>query len=124
MIQKNAITWNADYKYDGFLYYIQRITEMLDYDAKDLFRIYFVNTTTLIDEYLDICNGYAKQYHLDEVYHEFIYTFNKDIVIQHKWGEKKKQQILELLKSEKNRKETMMYLQHTLTNYLDWCKDY
>ncbi len=124
MIQKNSITWNNDYKYDGYLYYIQRVTEMLNFDAKDLFRIRFINTTTLIDEYLDICNGYAKQYHLDEVYHEFIYTFNKDIIIQHKWGEKKKQQILELLKSEKNRKETMMYLQHALSNYMEWCKEY
>lgn len=124
MIHKNSITWNEDYKYDGYLYYIQRVTEMLDFDAKDLFRIRFINTTTLIDEYLDISYGYAKQYHLDEVYHEFIYNFTKDIIIQFKWGEKKKQQIFELLKSEKNRKETMMYLQHALSNYMEWCKEY
>ena len=31
MIQKNNITWNEDYKHNNFLYFIQRITEMLDY---------------------------------------------------------------------------------------------
>lgn len=125
MVFDNKVTWNKDYKYDGFLYYIQRVTEMLDYDSEELFRVHLINTTALIDEYISICNGYVKENHLDEVYQEFVYTFNKDIVIQHKWGERKKQQILDLLKNKKERKETMLFLRHTLKQkYLKWCKEY
>lgn len=124
MVFDNTVTWNKDYKYDGFLFYIQRVTEMLNYDSKDFFRVHLVSTTTLIDEYLDICNENVKQYHLEEVYQEFVFILNKDIIIQNKWGEKKKQQIIENLKMEKNRQETMKYLQYALMDYFEWCKDY
>lgn len=126
MLQKINISWNNEYQYDGFLYFVQRIVEMLDYHTIDIYRAPLMNTSRLIDEYLKIANGSAKAFHLEEVFHEFKDTFASDAVIQFQWGEARVCQILNKLnREEQNRKVTMEFLSHAVgTHYLAWAKEY
>ena len=68
MIAQISVSWNEKYEHDGFLFFAQRIVEMLDYMTVDIYRAPLLNTSRLIDEYLRICHGAAKPYHLEEVY--------------------------------------------------------
>lgn len=126
MIQKVDISWNNEFQHDGFLYFAQRIVEMLDYHTIDIYRAPLMNTPRLIDEYLKIANGAAKPFHLDEVFHEFKDTFVSDAVIQYKWGEERIRQIIDKLnREEQNRKATMEYLAHAIgAYYFAWAKEY
>lgn len=71
MIAQISVSWNEKYEHDGFLFFAQRIVEMLDYMTVDIYRAPLLNTSRLIDEYLRICHGAAKPYHLEEVYNEY-----------------------------------------------------
>lgn len=126
MITPIEITWNNEYKHDGFLFFVQRIVEMLDYMTIDIYRAPLLNTSRLIDEYLKICQGAAKPYHLEEVYNEFIHTFKNDIVLQYKLGENRIQQIVNRLhKTPNKREETIDFLSHSVSShYLQWTKEY
>ena len=126
MIQKIDVSWNNEFQHDGFLYFVQRIVEMLDFHTIDIYRAPLMNTPRLIMEYLKIANGAAKPFHLDEVFHEFKDTFASDAIIQYKWGEDRIRQILDKLnREEQNRKTTMEYLAHAIGSYyLAWAKEY
>lgn len=126
MITPINITWNDEYKHDGFLFFVQRIVEMLDYMTIDIYRAPLLNTSRLIDEYLNICQGAAKPYHLEEVYHEFVHTFKSDIVLQYKLGENRIKQIVNRLnKAPDKREETIDFLSHSISDhYLQWAKEY
>ena len=97
MITKISISWNNTFQNDGFLFFVQRIVEMLDYMTVDIFRVPLLNTPRLVDEYLRICHGAAKPYHLDAVFNEFVNSFENDIVLQYKLGDSKIQQIVNRL---------------------------
>lgn len=126
MIAPISISWNSKFENDGLLFFVQRIVEMLDYMTIDIFRVPLLNTSRLIDEYLKICNGSAKPYHLEEVFHEFLDSFEHDIVLQYKLGDSKIQQIINRLnKKPEKRKETMEFLCHSICkSYLNWSKEY
>ncbi len=98
MIAQISVSWNEKYEHDGFLFFAQRIVEMLDYMTVDIYRAPLLNTSRLIDEYLRICHGAAKPYHLEEVYNEFLIR-SKMIVIQYKLGEDRIQQIVNRINS-------------------------
>ena len=115
MISKNTVEWNNEYQYDGLLFFVQRIVEMLDYTTVDIFRSPLLNTSRLIDEYLRISHGSAKAYHLDEVFNEFMNSFKNDIIINYNWGEDRVNQIIKKLNKEQfNRQAIMEYLCHTI----------
>lgn len=126
MIAKTSISWNNKFQHDGFLFFIQRIVEMLDYMTVDIFRVPLLNTSRLTNEYLRLSHGAAKPYHLDAVFNEFIYSFENDIVLQYKLGEAKIHQIIKRLKSQpEKRQETMEFLYHSIcAQYLEWSKEY
>ena len=54
MIAQISVSWNEKYEHDGFLFFAQRIVEMLDYMTVDIYRAPLLNTSRLIDEYLRI----------------------------------------------------------------------
>lgn len=126
MISKISISWNENYQHDGLLYFVQRIVEMLDFMTIDIYRAPLLNTTRLIDEYLEICQGEAKAYHLEEVYNEFMHSFKNDIVLQYKLGDIRIQQIVNRLnKLPDKRQETMEFLHCSIgKDYLTWSKEY
>lgn len=125
MVLKNNVSWNDKYQNDGFLYFVQRIIEMLDYTTIDIYRAPLMNTPRLIHEYLKIYNGAAKRYHLEEVYNELKVSFENDIILQYKLGEKRVLQLLSELNKSEDKVKIIEYLRHSLcVDYLDWCKKY
>jgi len=125
MVKENVVTWNNEYQHDGILYFMQRIIEMLDYDTIDIFRAPLLNTTRLIDEYLQISNGAAKAYHLQEVFNELKTTLKNDIVLIDKLTEERVDQIISKLNTDTEKKEVIEYLSKSITpNYLTWCVEY
>jgi len=125
MIQKNNITWNEDYKHNNFLYFIQRITEMLDYTTEDVFRAPLYNTPRLVDEYIRIDNGFTKDYQLEEVFKELSEFIERDVILNYKWGTDKIKQIKHKLnENPKKRREVILFLRSALSQYLFWAEDY
>lgn len=120
MIAQISVSWNEKYEHDGFLFFAQRIVEMLDYMTVDIYRAPLLNTSRLIDEYLRICHGAAKPYHLEEVYNEFSHSFKNDIVIQYKLGEDRIQQIVNRInRFPDKRQQTMEYLCHAVADHYE-----
>lgn len=125
MVKENSITWNNEYQNDGILYFMQRIIEMLDYDTIDIFRAPLLNTTRLIDEYLQISAGAAKAYHLQEVFNELKATLKNDIVLINKLTEERVNQIISKLNADDDKNDVIEYLSKSITpNYLNWCLEY
>ena len=126
MISRVDIKWNDHFENDGVLYFLQRIVEMLDYSSIDIFRAPLLNTCRLIDEFIAISNGASKPYHLEEVFHEFMWSFENDIILDYKLGGSKKEQIIKKLNDpSRNRKTFMLFLQQSVSRqYLSWVIDY
>lgn len=125
MVQKNAITWNDDYKSDGILYFTQRVIEMLDYETIDIFRAPLLNTSRLIIEYLQLVESSAKHYHINEVFNELKASLENDIVLQYKLTEKRIAQIIDKLNKDNDKKPVVEYLHRSIVpHYLNWCVEY
>ena len=124
MIAKIDVTWNENYQYDGYLYFFQRVVEMLDYMTNEIYRSPLVNISILIDEYISISYGHTKTYQLEEVYNELLDTLEHDAVLEYKIGKEKVQQIINQIKrQERKRLELVKYLRSTVVKkYLDWSK--
>lgn len=126
MIEKVDITWNDNYKYDGIMYFAQRIIEMLSFYTIDIYRAPLMNTSSLINEYLKVCHGISAEYHSGQVLEEFKESFSKDIIINNFLGKNKVTRIInQLNKYPQNRQKIMEYLRHLICpQYLQWAKDY
>ena len=125
MIIKTNISWNENYTNDGILYFAQRIVEMLDYRTIDIYRAPLFNTPALIEEYITVHNGAAKEYNLEEIFHETVLTFKNDIILIDKYGQDKIDDIINKLNSTNDRISIMKYLYRTISaKYLNSAKDY
>lgn len=126
MIEKVDVTWNDKYKYDGVMYFAQRIIEMLSFYTVDIYRTPLMNTSSLITEYLRVCQGVSSEYHSEQVFEEFKTSFIGDILIHHALGEDRVARIISRLNKETTkRKEIMEYLRHLIgPKYLQWAKEY
>ena len=82
------ITHDWSKEYDGVLYFIQRLEEMLFHYSDDIVRAPMHNTATLIEEYIGLNkeeNVY--EYHKNSVVAELIDSISKDEIIKEKFGE-------------------------------------
>lgn len=123
MIQKNSIKWNDEYKKDGYLYFAQRIVEMLDHKTIDIYRVPLLNTMRLIHEYIVVDEGHARKYNLEQILAEFKKSFISDIVLQNYWGKNKIDEVLTYINSKQNQRTKLMrYLKNVIEpQYLSWC---
>ncbi len=125
MVEKNNVHWNDTYEFDGVLYYLQRVIEMLDYDTIDIFRAPLLNTTRLIDEYLQIWSDGTKQFHRDEIFNELKDSLSNDIIILNNVSEERVKQLVDMLNSASDKRAAVEYLNRSISpNYLKWCEDY
>ena len=125
MIEKLNITWNNDWSNDGFLYFGQRIVEMLDYMTVDIYRAPLLNTTRLIDEYLDIYNKTKNPSQLQFVKEEFLFSFEEDVVLDYIYDREKILHLVATIKSSTDPVGVFNYLKTTIgRNYFNWCKEY
>lgn len=123
MIQKNSVMWNDEYKKDGYLYFAQRIVEMLDHKTIDIYRVPLLNTMRLVDEYIVVDEGHAKKYNLEHILAEFKKSLKSDIVLQNRWGENKIAEVLSYINSKQNQRTKLMkYIKSVIEpQYLNWC---
>lgn len=100
-------TWEE--RYDGILFFIQRLQEMLFHYADDVVKAPIHNTSSLIKEYKKTRDDLTiKQYHLDIIKTELISSLKDDMVAQKVLGEVCFRQMLKSLNSTPN--ETIDYL--------------
>lgn len=126
MITKIETSWNENFQNDGALYFFQRIVEMLEFNTIDIYQCPIMNTHRLIIEYVSSCKNGVKSFHLNDIYDEFLQSFQTDVAIIHGLGEEKLGEIVDKLKSSpNNRMEIMDYLLHSVgNNYMLWIKSY
>ncbi len=125
MIEKLDITWNDDWSNDGFLYFAQRIVEMLDYMTVDIYRAPLLNSIRLMDEYLEIYNSTGNPNQLEFVKEEFLATFENDVVLKYKYDNDKISHLVATIKSCSDPINTIKYLRATIgRHYFKWCKEY
>lgn len=126
MIEKIDVSWNDKYEFDGVMYFAQRIIEMLSFTTIDIYRAPLMNVSSLIAEYLRVCQGVSSDYHSEQVLEEFKVSFSGDIVINHVLGKNKIDRIIKRLDKEPSkRQELMEYLLHLIKpTYLRWIKEY
>ena len=123
MVQKNKVDWNSNYINDGYLYFAQRIVEMLDHRTNDIYRVPLLNSMRLIEEYIIVNKGQARKYNLEHILSEFKTTFEQDIVVQFGLGEARIREVLHHLNSsDEQRLSTMLFLKEVLGSvYFEWC---
>ena len=109
------IIQNWDKQYDGILYFVQRLQEMLFHYSDDIVKAPVHNTVTLIYEYIELENDTEiMQFHFDAIANELIASLQKDVVLKSKWSPSFISKLITALKV--NQKETVHYL-HGLISF-------
>lgn len=119
------LTQNWDKKYDGVLYFLQRLQEMLFHYSDDIVKVPIHNTATLIIEYIEIDNDTTiENNHKDFIAAELIQSINTDEIVKEKIGTEFIKLITKSIKQ--NQRETVYYLREKigLADYYRWCVDY
>lgn len=122
------LTQHWDKKFDGILYFFQRLEEMLFYYSDDIVRMPVNNTRTLIDEFLFNENKVRREEvsssNLDYIIEELANSLQHDKILMEKFGEEFTNTIADNLKKEKT--ATVNYLKNKMLNnlYYRWCIEY
>lgn len=123
------LKWEEEFNHDGFLYFLQRVEEMLFHYSSSLYRVPLLNTNSLIEEYCDVAEqvkqDIQKEYQLTKLFEEFLASFQNDIVLKECWGEENISKICKSFgsSSSNGKLETMYYLHSLFGNniYYNWC---
>lgn len=119
------LTQNWDSKFDGVLYFIQRLEEMLFHYSDDIVKAPVHNSATLIKEYGQISKDKSIQpYHLDIVAEELIESLKTDSIIKEKIGADKVQRLISSLRVQKEDTIHILNGLIPLIDYHNWCVDY
>lgn len=116
------ITQNWGKTYDGILYFVQRLEEMLFHYSDDIVKAPVHNTSTLIKEYIELDQDDTVQdFHGDFVAHELIESIQIDDLIKTKLGVEFVERIIKSIKI--SPKETIYYLAGVIQpdKYYEWC---
>lgn len=119
------IIQNWDKQYDGILYFVQRLQEMLFHYSDDIVKAPVHNTVTLIYEYVELENDTEiMQFHFDAIANELIASLQKDVVLKSKWSPSFISKLITTLKV--NQKETVHYLHGLISfrEYYESCQSY
>lgn len=116
------ITQNWGKTYDGILYFVQRLEEMLFHYSDDIVKAPVHNTSTLIKEYIELDQDDTVQdFHGDFVAYELIESIQIDDLIKTKLGVEFVERIIKSIKI--SPKETIYYLAGVIRpdKYYEWC---
>lgn len=114
-----------DEKYDGVLYFVQRLEEMLYNYSDDIVKAPVHNISTLILEYLETKNNPAtKDYHLKHIADEITDSMKEDLILKEYLGSETIRRICDLLNGQKD--DVIHYLMGMISfsTYFTWCKEY
>lgn len=122
--------WDGSFERDGVLYFAQRLEEMLFNYTIDLFRMPLLNTHGLADEYCStaekVSKNEVKEYQLEQVYDELIYSFKGDIVLKECWGQQNIDRVIKSFgsSSQQEKLNTISFLGAIFDNfkYYTWCE--
>ena len=115
-------------KYDGILYFFQRLEEMLFHYSDDIVRMPVHNTRTLILEYIQneaqMKKGQVKSYQIDQILDELSNSIQSNKILIEKFGEEFVLEISNSIKKDKG--DSVRYLYHKIPErtYYDWCIEY
>lgn len=119
------ITHDWPKEYDGVLYFIQRLEEMLFHYSDDIVRAPMHNTATLIKEYIELDKeDSVYEYHKDLVIAELEASFKSDEIIKEKYGQSFVDRIV--ISLGQSQRETVYYLNSmiSLREYYTWSVEY
>lgn len=115
-------------KYDGILYFFQRLEEMLFHYTIDIFIAPVHNTNTLLEEYISVQQDTAKKgvgiYNLEQIRDELVFSIIHDKVLQAKLGNETIELLAKQIKN--NNSSVIAYLNRKISKgeYLEWCISY
>lgn len=127
---------NKSEKFDGMMYFAQRLQEAVFYYTIDIYKAPLLNTNQLAREYItvfenmqnDPSNKSNLKSHLEEILKEFLYSFERDVVLKEYWGEENITLIKNKIGSQNSNAiaKTMHYLRSIWDNcvYYNWCSEY
>ena len=105
-------------QYDGILYFVQRLEEMLFHYSSDIVRIPIHNTRTLIEEYLqnenEMKKGRVKAYQLDQILGELRASVESDKILIKNLGEEFVESVVHNLPSLQG--DMVRYLKNKIPN--------
>ncbi len=127
---------NKSEKFDGMMYFAQRLQEATFYYTIDIYKAPLLNTNQLAREYIAVFesvdnndgNKNNVRNHLDEIKKEFLFSLEHDCVLKKFWGEENIKLIKNKIGSANN--ETVTQIMHYLKSiwdncvYYNWCLDY
>ena len=123
--------WNDNFEHEGLLFFVQRIQEMLFHFSDDIYRAPVHNTSTLIQEFInvhkEVKSGDVGTYQLGPIYDEIKDSFLHDKVLYAYLGEEYVKSLHDQLHSctETNRINLINYLSGLIKPfYLSWATDY
>ena len=114
-----------DRQYDGILYFVQRLQEMLFHYSDDIVKAPVHNTMTLIFEYIELEKDVEiMQFHFDAITDELICSLQKDVVLNSLWSKSFISKLITALRA--NQKETIHYLYGLISfeEYYEACQRY
>lgn len=117
-----------DKQYDGILYFVQRLEEMLFHYSSDIARTPIHNTRTLIEEYLqnenEMKKGRVKAYQLDQILSELRASIESDKILIKNLGEEFVESVVRNLPSQQG--DMVRYLKNKIPNktYFEMVKQY
>lgn len=115
-------------KYDGYLYFFQRLEEMLFHYSDDIVKVPVHNTRTLIEEYLKNENeaqkGNVKPYQLEQISQELQESIKKDNILIKNLGNEFVSTVSDRIKHDKT--DIIRFIKNKINGktYFYWCKDY
>lgn len=116
------ITKDIGKEYDGILYFIQRLEEMLFHYSDDIVKAPVHNTSTLIREYIELDqDDNIQDFHKDLVADEIVDSIQNDELIKGNLGHSFVARVIKAIKN--NQQETIYYLAGIirLDKYYSWC---
>lgn len=119
------ITHSWDKEYDGVLFFVQRMEEMLFHYSDDIVRVPIHNTVTLVREYIQVeGDSNISRYNLRIIAEELINSLEHDVVLKEYYGNAKIERLIKSIKS--NERNTICYIASTFpfSTYNAWCSTY
>ena len=123
--------WSDTFDHEGLLFFVQRVQEMLFHFSDDVYRAPVHNTSTLIQEYInvhiEVKTGAVGGYQLVPIYEEVKDSFLRDKILYTYLGEQYVKSLYDQLQSctETNRINLVNYLSGLIKPfYLGWATDY
>lgn len=125
------VHWSDSFEHEGLLFFVQRVQEMLFHFSDDVYRAPVHNTSTLIQEYINVHKevkaGTVGAYQLVSIYDEIKDSFIHDKVLYANLGESYVKSLHDQLQSctDANKINLINYLSGLIKPfYLGWTTEY